>query len=97
MKSAGYDVRDLFLSGSNPITYLVNYMPEPGQVLLGIAGDLILDAGKLTEYCSKAGGRPIFAGSVLPDGAEGVRCQECDSQLALVVQVLLSLCKLFQL
>lgn len=64
------------------------YMPEAGQVLLGVAGDLILDSDKLTDRCCKAGGRPVFAGSSLPARAEGIRCQQCNSQLALIVQVL---------
>ena len=56
-------------------------------MMVASAGDLVLDAGKHSPHCTKAGGRPVFPGSVLPEGTEDIRCRICSSLLSLVLQV----------
>lgn len=57
------------------------------KVLLGVAGDLLLDSDKLTHRSNKAGGRPAFAGSTPPLNPSNLACGICGRLLSLIVQV----------
>lgn len=56
-------------------------------MVLGLAGDLIVDSEKLTHKHNKAGGRPIFAGTSPPLESSDVICGICGGMLSLAVQV----------
>ena len=57
------------------------------NLVLGLAGDLIVDSEKLTQKHDKAGGRPIFAGTSPALESSDVICRVCGAMLSLVVQV----------